>query len=224
MSVQELESCWNNFWFYFLANMRGFDRKKELNLDEVLDEVVDKKQYIPDFEDWYETFLPEGEADEDGEFEQPNFLSEKLTDELDFAIEFHLSETRFYLNDLCIGNTGGHFEAWFISFTEFLAFERHCGHSLLLLPMVGIEKGERNQAKQYISAKLKGFPMFCEESDSLADCIVNGLLVAKPYSRLPDIGLTSSQNHCVRNVLKYPRHLDAVKAINIHLEKLMEVQ
>ena len=114
-----------NFWHFYISYVfRGFDDGKELNLNEAISELIDTKRHIPFFEDWYDEFCPKIKADEDGILENPKMIAGKLTDNLSFAIEFHLSEITFFLNSKYIGNQGGHFEAWFLTFNELMVFDK----------------------------------------------------------------------------------------------------
>ncbi|KAF2509110.1 Imm19 family immunity protein [Flavobacterium foetidum] len=207
-----------NFLYYYILGFRGYDDQKELNLDDAINEVVDVKTYIASFDNWYEEFLPESEADDEGLFENPKTIAGKLTDEIGFAIEFHLSETTFYLNSKYIGNLGGHFEAWFLTLKELIAFDKYEMLFLLLLPMTGIEESEREFAESLVSEKLKSISMFSKQSDYIAKFIVNGLIVDKPFYTNQDIGIVNDTNHSVRNITKYPRYKDDVIELNKALE------
>ena len=207
-----------NFWSYYIFCFRGHDDEKELNLDDAIQEVVDIEKYTPSFETWYNDFLPEEKADAEGLFEDPKVVAGKLTDDLSFAIEFHLSETTFFLNSTYIGNLGGHFEAWFLTFKELMAFDKYEKLFLLLLPMTGVEENERELAESMISEKLKSISMFAEHSDYISKCIVNGLIIEKPFYLVQDIGITCDTNHSVRNISKYPRYKDDVIELNRVLE------
>ena len=212
-----------NFWYsYILGSYRGYDDQKELNLDDAVREVVDTEKYVPSFMVWYNEFFPEEKADRDGLFENPKVIAENLTDDMRFAIEFHLSETTFYLNSKYIGNQGGHFEAWFLTLKELMAFDKYAMLFLLLLPMTGVEENERELAETLVSEKIKSISMFAEQSDYLAKCIVNGLIVDKPFYTIQDVGIVSDTNHSVRNIIKYPRYQDDVIELNRALEAFVE--
>ena len=211
-----------NFWYYHISSIRGFDDDKELNLDEAIEEAVNIEKHIPSFDDWYASFCPEDDADEDGMFENPKEVSGMLTDDMSFAIEFHSSETTFFLNDIYIGNMGGHFEAWFLTLKELIAFDKYDALFLLLLPMVGIEENERQDAEKLISEKLKSISMFAEQSEYITKCIVNGLVVDTAFYTMPNVGLVCDTNHCIRNVTKYPEYKDDVVELNNALEAFVK--
>jgi len=213
-----------NFWYYYILGFRGCDDQKELNLDDAIKEVVDVKKYVPSFNDWYKEFCPKEKADRDGLFENPKVIAGKLSNDIKFAIEFHLSETIFYLNTIYIGNLGGHFEAWFLTLKELIAFDKYEMLFLLLLPMTGVEENERELAETLVSEKLKSISMFAEQSDYIAKCIVNGLIVDNPFYTIQDVGTVSDTNHSVRNITKYPRYKDDVIELNKALEAFVEKQ
>jgi len=64
--------------------------QKELNLGDAIREVVDIEKYFPSLNDWYKEFCPKEKADRDGLFENPKVIAGNLTDDLRFAIKFHL--------------------------------------------------------------------------------------------------------------------------------------
>lgn len=212
-----------NFWcFYILYCFRGYDDQKELNLDDAIREAVDIDKYVPSFNDWCNEFFPKEKADRDGLFENPKTIEGKLTDDMSFAIEFHLFEITYYLNDIYIGNMGGNFEAWFLTLKELIAFDEYEMLFLLLLPMAGVEKNERELAESLISKKLKQIAMFAEQSDYIAKCIVNGLMVDNPFYTIQNIGTVSNTNHSVRNITKYPRYKEDVLELNKALKAFVE--
>lgn len=217
-----------NFWWFHLTSIRGYDEEKELNLDEALAEVIHIPQQLPDFTEWYQAFCPEGEMDQAGMLEQPNVLAGNLTKDLSFAIEFHVWETTYFLNDCYIGNTGGEFEAWFLTWEELKYFGWWTFLFLLFLPMVGLEERQRLEAEEFVATYLREIPIFSVCADYAAKCMVNGLIMqgalagtAGTFSVLDDVGIVNNQNHSVRNILQYPRYIEDVKIINQVLQKLV---
>ena len=205
----------HDFWWYYIITYRGFDDDKELNLDDAIQGVVDAEKVVPNFVPWYRAFCPMDDADDDGCFENPHFISGDLGG-ISFAIEFHSWQTVFYINDIYIGNQGGHFEVWFLTVRELLVFDRYDSQFLflLLLPMVGVEEHEREQMEQLVCEKLKAVTLFAGHEAYIAKCIVNGLVIEGAFTQMEGIGVTNGQNHCVRNVEKYPRYTDDVTAVN----------
>jgi hypothetical protein len=166
LTAEDIRYNNHNFWWYYVSAFQGYDNEKELSLMEAIEDVLDINEYIANFDEWYQVFAPKEKADADGMLENPNVIEFVLRDEVQFKIEFHVFETQYYLNDIYIGNLGGHFEAWFFTWKELLALDDGTALFLLLLPMTGIEKTERKQAEQLISERLKQVPMFSEESNS----------------------------------------------------------
>jgi hypothetical protein len=205
-----------NFWWYYVSYCyRGFDKKKEIVLDEAIREIIDCKRALPYLDDWYSEFCPEEEADDDGILPNPYGIEVELQAALRFAIAFHISETIYYFNDIYIGNHGGHFEAWFFTWDELLSFAHHKEEVFMLLStMTGITNTQRPQAQELISQSLKKISIFAEHSDYIAECICRGLVMDSVFARLSGVGLTNSENHSVRNVEKYPRYRENVTLIN----------
>jgi len=210
----------HNFWWYYIITYRGFDDEKELNLDDVIQSLVDAEKVVPNFVPWYSAFCPKDDADDDGRFEHPNFISGDLGG-ISFAIEFHSWQTVFYINDIYIGNQGGHFEVWFLTVQELLAFDKYDDLFLLLLPMVGVEEHEREQMERLVCEKLKAIVMFAGHEAYIAKCITNGLMMEGSFAQMEGVGITSGQNHCVRNVEKYPQYKDGVVVLNTALRDFL---
>jgi len=66
---------------------------------------------------------------------------------------------------------GGHFEAWFLTLKELVAFDKYEMLFLLLLPMTGVEESEREFAETLVSEKLKSISIFAEQSDYIANVL-----------------------------------------------------
>ncbi|NDV68287.1 Imm19 family immunity protein [Dysgonomonas sp. 25] len=222
LTKKDIEYSNLNFWYYYIFGFRGFDDKKELNLDDAIREVVDIKKHTPDFKSWYKDNFPKEKADKDGLFESPRTIAGKLTENMSFAIEFHLSEITFYINTIYVGNLGGHFEAWFLTFKELIAFNKYEKLFMLLLPMTGIEESEREYAESLVSENLKQISMFAEHADYIAKCIVNGLIIEEPFYNESNIGIVCNTNHSVRNITKYPHYKEDVIELNEALKSFVE--
>ena len=204
----------HNFWWFYIMAYRGFDDEEELNLDDAIMEVIDEDSVVPDFSQWMETFCPKDGVDNEGNYENPNVIAGGLTDEMNFAIEFHGWHINYFINDIYIGNIGGHFEAWFLTLEELLTFDKYDYLFMLLLPMTGVEESEREMIEKLICKKLEQIEFFKGHEAYIAQCITNGLVMEDKFEETPDIGLTSNENHCVRNISKYPRYKDDVIALN----------
>ena|SRR6218665_1889125 len=200
------------FWKFYFCWSRGYNDQKELNIDEVLEviETDETKAY-----EWERSFLNEAEIEEN-----PRYIAEKINDNLNYAIEFQEYEINFFLNDIYIGNLGGHFEAWFFTLEELLAFEKYPELFLLFLPMTGIVENERLILKPFIVKHLNSIPKFEAHSEYIADCILNGLVVEEGFQNIDGVGIINNQNHSVRNIVAYPRYKDDVIELNKVLASL----
>lgn len=194
------------FWKFYFCWSRGYDNEKELNIDEVLEvvETDESKAY-----EWERSFLNEEDIEEN-----PRYIAEKINDNLNYIIEFQEYEINFFLNDIYFGNLGGHFQAWFFTLEELLAFEKYPELFLLFLPMTGIEESQRIILKPITIKYLKTIPGFETHSDYIADCILNGLIMDSPFKELNEIGITNNEIHSVRNVANYSRNQEDVIKLN----------
>lgn len=194
------------FWKFYLCWFRGFDDKEEINIDEAV-EVISTNE--TDFYNWERIFFNHESIEEN-----PRYIAGNLRDDLNFAVEFQEYEINFFLNDIYIGNLGGHFEAWFLTLNELLAFEKDPIFFLLLLPMTGIQENQKSVLKPIIIKHLESIPKFESHSEYIANCILNGLVMDSLFQETDEIGTTNNENHSVRNVIKYPRYQQDVKGLN----------
>jgi len=194
------------FWKFYLCWFRGFDDKEEINIDEAVD-VIETNE--TEFYNWERLFFNHESIEEN-----PRYITGNLTDNLNFAVEFQEYEINFFLNDIYIGNLGGHFEAWFLTLDELLAFEKDSVFFLLLLPMTGIQENQKSVLQPIITKHLEAIPKFEFHSEYITNCILNGLIMDSSFQETAEIGLTNNENHSVRNVIKYPRYEEDVKELN----------
>lgn len=201
------------FWYMYLKWFRGFDDKNEINLDEAMEVIdIDQNQSHQYEEDFFS----------DINDENIKFIDEELSESMSIYIEFQGNEIVFFLNEIYIGNLGGHFEAWFFTWKELLAFEKYPQLFLLLLPMVGVEREQVEEAKEFITMQLQAIPSFEKEATYIAYCIVNGLMIDEQFFEQQDIGIINQQNHSVRNVEKYPDYKQDATVVNIALSKFVK--
>lgn len=203
-----IEELNNNtfFWKYYLCWSRGYDEKEEKNIDEAL-EVVETNE--EEAYDWERVFFNQDDIEEN-----PRYIADKINDNLNFAIEFAEYEINFFLNDIYIGNLGGHFEAWFFTLEELLAFEKYPNLFLLFLPMAGITEDQRDILEPVLIKHLETIPKFETYSEYIADCILNGLIMQSSFQETAEIGLTNNENHSVRNIKDYPRYKEDITELN----------
>lgn len=211
--VAEQEISFSNvhFWHWFLLLFRGFDEEKELNLDEAIQEAVGLDPYNKELAAWYQSFL----LSENNSIRNYQF---SISADIWVDIQFAQEQINYYLNDLYIGNLGGHFEAWFFTLEEFLSFQLNDQHFLLLLAMLGVEPQQTLDAKIQISKRLNNIQTFQGQQDYIANCIVNGLRMNQEFYQDEQIGILNRQNHSMRNVELYPDGLEQIKTINLILK------
>lgn len=211
ITIEEIKDN-SYFWYMYLKWFRGFDDKNELNLDEAMEVIdIDQSQLLQ----WEESFFSDINED------SVKFIAGQLNDEMSFYIAFHESEIAFFLNEIYIGNLGGHFEAWFLTWEELLVFGKHPLFFLLLLPMTGIQQDQIDEAKDQIAKHLKKISLFEKNTIYLSYCIVNGLTIDEDFYNDIETGTLNNQNHSVRNLGKYPRYKDDVKILNIAIRKFV---
>jgi hypothetical protein len=212
----QIEELHNNtfFWKFYFCWSRGYDQKQEINIDEVLEVVPTNES---EAYEWERIFFNYDDIEEN-----PRYISEKLTDNLNYTVEFQEYEINFFLNDIYIGNLGGHFEAWFFTLNELLAFEKYPNLFLLFLPMTGIQESERLVLKPIIIKHLNAILNFGAHSEYIADCILNGLIMESLFDEITEIGLINTQNHSVRNVTAYPRYQEDVMELNKMMSSFMK--
>lgn len=202
-----------SFWHYYFCWFRGYDAINELNMDDALEGVTTAESEL---DAWHNRLFSSNDADK-----TVKALGGTLNQDLRFDIEFQENEIVFFLNDVYIGNLGGHFEAWFLTLDELIYLDKFNLLFLLLLPMTAIEKRQQAVAKILITEHLKIIPLFDEHAEYIAECILAGLIIDKNFSTIDGVGIVNSQNHSVRNIEKYPRYIDEVKALNLVLDSLI---
>lgn len=214
-AIIQIEELSHNtfFWKYYFCWSRGFDEKEEVNIDEALEvvEINETEAY-----EWERIFFNYDDIEEN-----PRHVAGRINDNLNFAVEFAEYEINFFLNDIYIGNLGGHFEAWFFTLDELLAFEKYANLFLLFLPMIGISEDQKAILKPVIVKHLNTIPKFDAHSNYIADCLLNGLIMQSPFEEIEEIGLTNNQNHSVRNVTAYPRYQEDVIELNKILKQYL---
>jgi hypothetical protein len=202
------------FWYAYISWFRGYDEINEINIYEAHEIIgIDREKLT----DWQKQFFPQNKDEE-----IVRVIEGKLNENITFLIEFYDSEVVFFLNDIYIGNLGGHFEAWFLTWDELLAFQQFEYIFLLLLPMTAIEKHQIEDAKTVIQNHLKTIPKFEKNAEYIAKCILNGLLIEGQFSKQDEVGIVNNQNHSVRNIEKYPRYKEDVIELNRTLKKLVD--
>lgn len=202
------------FWYDYISCFNGYDDINEINIDEALEVTgVDKEK----LGEWEQQFFPKYSD------EQPSrFIDGKLNDDITFSIEFQNNGIVFFLNDMYIGNLGGHFEAWFLTWHELLAFQQEEHLFLLFLPMTAIEQHQTDEAQQIVQDHLRAIPKFKKDAEYITKCILNGLTIGEKFFEQDEVGIVNNQNHSVRNIVKYPRYTEDVIELNTILKKIIK--
>ncbi len=210
ITKKEIEENRLFFWYWYFSCFRGMDIKKELNIDEVLQEIISIN--TNEFNCWHESFFSYNN-------EEVRYISGKLNKSISFQIEFKEYEIIFFINDEYIGNLGGHFECWSLTLEELLFFEKFDFVFLLLLPMLGISKKQSDYTKKLISKNIELIPELKSQSNYIAECITNGLVMNGEFYVDKEVGIVNNQNHSVRNIVKYPEYKESVIKLNKILKK-----
>ena len=169
-----------DFWLIFL--MGGFPESLDNETDETLSEIISglygyNRQWADNFTGYYDGIFDEC----DGYIDDPTTLEMELSTGERLYIEFHPGDTIYFINDEEIGCTGPeyfiHKLDWrqYVSYTHSLSSDQ----KLLVLPMLAVKDGEKNDLKQIIFDGLKAIGVI-KESDYericgaiIANCLVN---------------------------------------------------
>lgn len=208
--ILEHEITFSNehFWHWFIALLRGFDEEKELNLDEAIEEKTGIDLYSKELEAWYRSFLPEHTD------RAMRYYHLAIHSKLYIDIQFTPEEIRYFLNDLYIGNIGGHFEAWFLSLKEFQRLQPTDLDFLLLLPMLAVEQNQLKVVTELIAKRLSNIKSFQGHEEYIASCIVNGLIIQNDFYLDEAVGVCNHQNHSVRNLQQHPDDMEHIQKLN----------
>ncbi|GAA0721310.1 hypothetical protein GCM10009430_22430 [Aquimarina litoralis] len=197
------------FWYSYISWFNGFDEENEINIDEALETTSILDDDI-DLQEWQNTF-----------FNSNTIISGKINEKVTFLIEFKTDEIVYFLNDIYIGNLGGHFQAWFLTLDELTKIgAKDSILFMLLLPMTGLEKQEITSCKAQIIDNLKSIPKFETKADYIAECISNGITI-NGHFHTTENGVINDQNHSVRNIDKYPRYRNSVIELNEYLKLML---
>lgn len=167
------------FWLYFLGTNfpNGYVEETDESLSEFIDYRYDIDMgWLNEFTGYYEGVLDSS----DGYVENPTTLKIGLSTKNNLFIEFHPGDTVYFIDDDEIGCTGPEYFIHKINWEDFCAYTKELGskEKLLLIPMLGIEKGVQEQLKKTVCNGLELLPI--KEMDSiiywLRDAIVNNCL------------------------------------------------
>lgn len=192
IQMDDLNSC-----LYLLNNFPfASDPADETMLDEFIAE-----HYQPPAEEW-------------GEYE----IKLRVNHRVELLVGFDEHETRYYLNDVFAGNSGGHFCLSLLTWNEFRAIT---GDSdllfMLLLPFVVGDKGEKETIRQEIIAFLQRLPFKPEHVPRLAVYLTNHTVFEHDeetmFYRDEQLGLVCKRNHSMRNKLNEAEDIIRLNAV-----------
>lgn len=168
-----------DFWLIFL--MGGFPESLDNETDETLSEIISglygyNRQWADNFTGYYDGIFDEC----DGYIDDPTTLEMELSTGERLYIEFHPGDTIYFINDEEIGCTGPEYfihklDWWqYVSYTHSLSSDQ----KLLVLPMLAVKDGEKNDLKQIIFDGLKAIGVIKESDyERICGAIIENCLV-----------------------------------------------
>lgn len=160
-----------DFWIYFL--MSNFPESLDIESDETICDIISEKynissKWIDSFTGYYEGVFEE----KDGYIDNPNTIKIQL-DELNYwYIEMHPSDTIYFLNNIEIGCTGAEYFIRNIYWDDFKKYIHNLTNKekILLLPMVIINKKQREELFEIIYITLNELQLGIEKEDLIRIC------------------------------------------------------
>lgn len=160
-----------DFWIYFL--MSNFPESLDIESDETICDIISEKynissKWIDSFTGYYEGVFEE----KDGYIDNPNTIKIQL-DELNYwYIEMHPSDTIYFLNNIEIGCTGAEYFIRNIYWDDLKKYIHNLTNKekILLLPMVIINKKQREELFEIIYITLNELQLGIEKEDLIRIC------------------------------------------------------
>lgn len=176
LTYNDLNFANKKFWTGFITTSfpTALDEESDLTLTEIIDENdLADYEWWADFTEYYEGILDET----DGYSDDPKIFLYNLTPSNQLKVEFHPSETVYFINDKEIACTGAHYHIHVFSFAELLEYAKNKSDYqifLLLLPLTYIKQEDSENAVKIIKDILSEFflPSFIEQ---IANSIAYGL-------------------------------------------------
>ena len=145
-----------DFWLIFL--MGSFPESLDNETDETLSEIISglygyNRQWADDFTGYYDGIFDEC----DGYIDDPTTLEIELSTGEKLYIEFHPGDTIYFINDEEIGCTGPEYFIHKLDWQKYVSYTHSlsCEQKLLLMPMLAVKDGEKNELNQIIVDGLK---------------------------------------------------------------------
>ena len=176
--------------------------------ERMLDEFLSDNYEMPS-EEWLTGVF--GDVDESGAEVNPwtgTVFSFVINTQVTLVVEFHPFEVVYFLNDVFIGNTGGHFMLSLLSWEEFLRIVKVGGDSamlfFLLLPFVVGAKAEEEEIRKEIQKRLEHMVFNADHHiPVIANYLVNHTIFVEDEPDMfyddPELGRICKRNHSVRN-------------------------
>lgn len=169
----------NDFWLLFL--MVCFPESLDNDTDETLSEIISEnydinRQWIDEFTGYYDGIFDEC----DGYLENPTTLEIELATNEKLYIEFHPGDTIYFVDNEEIGCTGPEYFIHKLDWQKFVSYTRSLSNDkkMLLLPMVAIEDGKREELKQIIIQGLKLIDIINESDyERIGNAVIENCLI-----------------------------------------------
>lgn len=177
LAFNDLDFSNKEFWRGFITTSfpTALDEESDMSLTEIIEENnLANHKWWDDFTGYYDGILDET----DGYLDDPKMFLCNLTPTEVLKVEFHPSDTVYFINNKEIACTGAHYHIHIFSFPELLEYAKSKSNYqilLLLLPLTYIKKEDAKDAAKIIQKVLNKFfsPTFIEQ---ITNSIVCGLI------------------------------------------------
>lgn len=187
--------------------LMNFPFAADPDTEQMLDEFLADNYEMPS-EEWFTDVS--GDVDENGQEAEPwngTMFSFVINEQVTLVAEFHPFEVVYFLNDVFIGNSGGHFMLSLLSWQEFLKVVEVGGDDamlfFLMLPFVVAAKGEEQQIRKEIEKRLEHMAFRAEHIPVIAGYLVHHAIFkeddAEMFYEDPELGKVCKRNHSVRS-------------------------
>lgn len=207
--------------------LMNFPFASDPEAEQMLDEFLIENYEMPS-EEWFTEVS--GDVDENGEEILPfkgTVYSFVINPQVTLVVEFHPYEVIYFLNDVFIGNSGGHFMLSLFSWEEFLKIIRVRSNDtmlfFLLLPFVVGAKGAEHEIRKEIEKRLESMVFKTEHIPVIANYLVHHAIFeadkVEMFYNDPEIGIICKRNHSVRNK---ENEADEIARVNQLINMAME--
>ncbi len=162
-------------WFLMNNFPEGIDDFNECSLMELIQETcILDKEWIDKLTGYYDGVFDEN----DGYIDTPKAVVISLSSGDELCVEFHPGDTIYYINGNQIGCTGPSYMIRSISLTQFFEYTSNLNDNekILLLPMVKITFGEKDELSNVINLVLSAVDMQGCDIEEVSACILENSL------------------------------------------------